>query len=488
MKKLSDILYRVNLLEVSGTTDLAITGVCFDSRKVTAGNLFVATKGTAVDGHGFIQTAIANGAVAIVFEQLTEQKHNKVSYIQVGDSALALAIIAENYYDNPSEKIKLVAVTGTNGKTTVATLLYNLFSGLNYKCGLLSTIENRIAGEVVPASHTTPDAVQISALLNRMHEQGCTHCFMEASSHAIHQQRIAGLNFAGAIFTNISHDHLDYHKTLKNYINAKKMLFDHLSSSAFALVNADDKRGMVMLQNTKAKKQTYSISGMGDFRARIVETTFQGMQLLIDGQEFHTLLVGNFNAYNLLAIYATAILLGEEKLPVLTQLSQLKPAEGRFDYVISARQKIMGIVDYAHTPDALEKVLLTIKKIRTGNEQLITVVGCGGDRDSAKRPVMAKVASELSDRVIFTSDNPRSEDPQAILDQMKEGILPLKIGKALTIPDRKEAIRTAVSLCSKGDIILLAGKGHEKFQEIKGVKYPFDDKLVLGESFQQMEK
>lgn len=488
MKKLSDILYRVSLLEVSGTTDLTITSVCFDSRKVTAGSLFVATKGTAVDGHGFIQTAIANGAVAIVFEQLTEQKNNKVSYIQVRDSALALGIIAENYYDNPSEKLKLVAVTGTNGKTTVATLLYNLFSGLNYKCGLLSTIENRIAGEVVPASHTTPDAVQISALLHRMQEQGCTHCFMEASSHAIHQQRIAGLKFAGAIFTNISHDHLDYHKTLKNYINAKKMLFDHLPSSAFALVNADDKRGMVMLQNTKAKKQTYSISGMGDFRARIVETSFQGMQLLMDGQEFHTLLVGNFNAYNLLAIYATAILLGEEKLAVLTQLSQLKPAEGRFDYVISARHKIMGIVDYAHTPDALEKVLLTIKKIRTGNEQLITVVGCGGDRDSAKRPVMAKVASELSDRVIFTSDNPRSEDPQDILDQMKEGIMPLKIGKALTIPDRKEAIRTAVSLCSKGDIILLAGKGHEKFQEIKGVKYPFDDKLVLGESFQQMEK
>ncbi len=488
MKKLSDILYRVSLLEVSGTTDLTITSVCFDSRKVTAGSLFVATKGTAVDGHGFIQTAIANGAVAIVFEQLTEQKNNKVSYIQVRDSALALGIIAENYYDNPSEKLKLVAVTGTNGKTTVATLLYNLFSGLNYKCGLLSTIENRIAGEVVPASHTTPDAVQISALLHRMQEQGCTHCFMEASSHAIHQQRIAGLKFAGAIFTNISHDHLDYHKTLKNYINAKKMLFDHLPSSAFALVNADDKRGMVMLQNTKAKKQTYSISGMGDFRARIVETSFQGMQLLMDGQEFHTLLVGNFNAYNLLAIYATAILLGEEKLAVLTQLSQLRPAEGRFDYVISARHKIMGIVDYAHTPDALEKVLLTIKKIRTGNEQLITVVGCGGDRDSAKRPVMAKVASELSDRVIFTSDNPRSEDPQDILDQMKEGIMPLKIGKALTIPDRKEAIRTAVSLCSKGDIILLAGKGHEKFQEIKGVKYPFDDKLVLGESFQQMEK
>lgn len=488
MRTLSDILYRVNLLELSGKTDVAITGVCFDSRKVKAGNLFVATRGTNTDGHAFINTAIANGAVAVVFEQLAELKKNGVTYIQVGDSALALGIIAENFYDNPSEKLKLVAVTGTNGKTTVATLLYHLFTGLHYKCGLLSTIENKIAGEVIPASHTTPDAVQISELLQRMHQQGCSHCFMEASSHAIHQQRIAGLKFTGAVFTNISHDHLDYHKTIKNYINAKKLLFDHLPSSAFALVNADDKRGPVMLQNTRAKKQTYSISGMGDFRARIVETSFQGMQLLIDGQEVYTPLVGNFNAYNLLAIYATAVLLGEEKLAVLTQLSRLMPAEGRFDYVISSQQKIMGIVDYAHTPDALEKVLITIKKIRTGNEQLITVVGCGGDRDSAKRPVMAKVASELSDRVIFTSDNPRSEDPQAILEQMKKGIVPLKIGKALTIPDRKEAIRTAVSLSSKGDIILLAGKGHEKFQEIKGVKYPFDDKQVLKESFAQMEK
>ncbi|MBK9732359.1 MAG: UDP-N-acetylmuramoyl-L-alanyl-D-glutamate--2,6-diaminopimelate ligase [Chitinophagaceae bacterium] len=488
MKKLSDILYKVNLLELSGTTDMEITGVCFDSRKVKAGSLFIATKGTVVDGHEFINTAIEKGAVAVVFENLTELKKNNISYIRVGDSALALAIIAENFYDNPSEKIKVVSVTGTNGKTTVATLLYNLFTGLNYKCGLLSTIENRIAGEVIPSSHTTPDAVQISALLHQMWKSGCTHCFMEASSHAIHQQRIAGIKFTGVVFTNLSHDHLDYHKTFKNYINAKKQLFDQLPSDAFALVNADDKRGPVMLQNTKAKKQTYAITGMGDFRARIVETSFQGMQLMIDGQELYTLLVGNFNAYNLLAIYATSVLLGEDKLAVLTQLSKLKPAEGRFDYVISDQQKIMGIVDYAHTPDALEKVLLTIKKIRTGNEQLITVVGCGGDRDTAKRPIMAKVATEFSDRVIFTSDNPRSEDPQHILDQMKEGIIPLKIGKVLTIPDRKEAIRTAVSLCGKGDIILLAGKGHEKYQEIKGVKYPFDDKKVLGESFAQMEK
>lgn len=488
MKKLSDILYKVNLLELSGTTGMEITGVCFDSRKAAPGCLFVAVRGTTVDGHEFINTAIERGAVAVVFENLMELKKNNVSYLKVGDSALALAIIAENFFNNPSEKIKVVAVTGTNGKTTVATLLYNLFTGLGYKCGLLSTIENRIADKVVASSHTTGDAVQISDLLYRMWKSDCTYCFMEASSHAIHQQRIAGLKFTGAVFTNLSHDHLDYHKTFKDYISAKKKLFDHLPAEAFALVNADDKRGMVMLQNTRARKFTYSVSGMGDFRARIVETSFQGMLLMMDGEELYTLLVGNFNAYNLLAIYGTAMLLGEQKIPVLTMLSKLKPAEGRFDYVISKVNRIMGIVDYAHTPDALEKVLLTIKKIRTGNEQLITVVGCGGDRDAAKRPVMARVASELSDRVILTADNPRSEDPLAILEQMKEGIVPLKTGKVLTIPDRKEAIRTAVSLSAKGDIILLAGKGHEKYQEIRGIKYPFDDKELLKESFNQMDK
>lgn len=488
MKKLSDILYKVNLLELSGTTGMEITGVCFDSRKAAPGCLFVAVRGTATDGHEFINTAIERGAVAVVFENLMELKKNNVSYLKVGDSALALAIIAENFFNNPSEKIKVVAVTGTNGKTTVATLLYNLFTGMGYKCGLLSTIENRIADKTVASSHTTGDAVQISDLLYRMWKSDCTYCFMEASSHAIHQQRIAGLKFTGAVFTNLSHDHLDYHKTFKDYISAKKKLFDYLPADAFALVNADDKRGMVMLQNTRARKFTYSVSGMGDFRARIVETSFQGMLLMMDGEELYTLLVGNFNAYNLLAIYGTAMLLGEQKIPVLTMLSKLKPAEGRFDYIISKVNRIMGIVDYAHTPDALEKVLLTIKKIRTGNEQVITVVGCGGDRDAAKRPVMARVASELSDRVILTADNPRSEDPLAILDQMKEGIVPLKTGKVLTIPDRKEAIRTAVSLSAKGDIILLAGKGHEKYQEIKGVKYPFDDRELLTESFNQMDK
>ena len=488
MKKLSDILYKVNLLEISGSTEVEVSSICFDSRNVTPGALFVATVGTTVNGHQFIASSIEKGAVAIVCEIFPEARKDEVTYVKVRDSSVALAMIAENFFDNPSEKLKVVAVTGTNGKTTVATLLHHLFSGLNYRCGLISTVENKVGDRATPATHTTPDAVQISSLMGEMVKEGCTHCFMEASSHAIHQNRVSALQFTGAVFTNLSHDHLDYHKTFKDYIAAKKKLFDQLSPDSFALVNIDDKRGMVMLQNTRAKKYTYSISGMADFRARMMETSFNGMILQIDGEEVYTPMVGNFNAYNLLAIYGTALILGEQKIPVLTILSKLKPAEGRFDYVLSDRNKIMGIVDYAHTPDALEKVLLAIKSIRTGNEQLITIVGCGGDRDSAKRPVMAKVASELSDQVILTSDNPRSEDPVIILDQMKVGIIPQKIGKVLTITDRKEAIRTAVSLSKKGDIILLAGKGHEKYQEIKGVKYPFDDKMVLAESFRQMEK
>jgi UDP-N-acetylmuramoyl-L-alanyl-D-glutamate--2,6-diaminopimelate ligase len=488
VKKISDILYKVNLVEISGSTDSPVTAVHFDSRKVEPGSVFIATKGTAVDGHGFIATAIEKGAVAIICEILPAARADGITYAKVGDSSLALSIIAENFYDNPSEKIKLIAVTGTNGKTTIATLLYFLFSGLNYKCGLISTVENRISERIIPATHTTPDAVQLSRLLSEMVKSGCTHCFMEASSHAIHQKRVAALKLAGAVFSNLSHDHLDYHKTFKEYIAAKKKLFDALHPDAFALVNIDDKRGLVMLQNTRAKKYTYSLNSIADFRARILETSFNGMTLQVDGEEVYTPLVGNFNAYNLLAIYGTALLLGEQKIPVLTVLSKLRPAEGRFDYVVSSKNRIMGIVDYAHTPDALEKVLLTIKNIRTGNEQLITIVGCGGDRDALKRPVMAKVASELSDRVILTSDNPRSEDPLVILDEMKEGIVAEKKGRVLTIPDRKEAIRTAVSISKKGDIILLAGKGHEKYQEIKGVKYPFDDKKVLTESFIEMEK
>lgn len=488
MKLLSDILYKVNLLELSGGTDMGIEHICFDSRKVKPGSLFIAVRGTKTDGHEFINQAIEQGASAIICESLSELKKNDITYIRVGDSSLALAIIAENFYDNPSEKLKVISVTGTNGKTTVTTLLYNLFTGLGYKCGLLSTIENRIAGEVLPATHTTPDALQVSELLQKMWKSGCTHCFMEASSHAIHQHRVAGIRFSGAVFTNISHDHLDYHRTFRNYIKAKKQLFDQLPADAFALVNTDDKRGMVMLQNSKAAKKTYAIKGMADFHARIVEISLYGMLLMIDGEEIYTMLVGNFNAYNLLAVYATAMLLGEEKIAVLTTLSKLKPAEGRFDYLRSTKEKVLGIIDYAHTPDALEKVLRTIRKIRTGLEQVITVVGCGGDRDMAKRPVMARVASDMSDRVIFTSDNPRSEDPNFIIEQMKIGVLPTKAGNVLAIPDRKEAIRTAVSLAKSGDIILLAGKGHEKYQEVKGIKHPFDDKEVLAESFAQMNK
>ncbi|HYV92252.1 MAG TPA: UDP-N-acetylmuramoyl-L-alanyl-D-glutamate--2,6-diaminopimelate ligase [Chitinophagales bacterium] len=488
MKKLSDILYKVSLIGISGSTDVEVSDVCFDSRKAQPHSLFVATRGTVTDGHAFISAVEEKGVAAIICENFPEKKKKGITYIRVADSSVALAIAAENFFDNPSSKLKVIAVTGTNGKTTVATLLCNLFSGLNYKCGLISTVENRINGKTIPAIHTTPDAVQLSSLMNDMVKAGCAYCFMEASSHAIHQNRVAGVKFTGAVFTNISHDHLDYHKTFQDYIEAKKKLFDLLPADAFALVNVDDKRGMVMLQNTRAHTYTYALQSIADFRARILEITFNGMVLQIDGEEVYTPLVGSFNAYNLLAIYGTALILGEQKIPVLTVLSKLKPAEGRFDYVLSEKNKIMGIVDYAHTPDALEKMLTTIKEIRTGNEKLITVVGCGGDRDAAKRPVMAKVASELSDQIILTSDNPRSEEPLSILEQMHKGIVPVKLSRTLTIADRREAIRTAVAMSAKGDIILLAGKGHEKYQEIKGVKHPFDDKIELNEAFRTMEK
>jgi UDP-N-acetylmuramoyl-L-alanyl-D-glutamate--2,6-diaminopimelate ligase len=488
VKKLADILYRVPLLEVKGNMQTEISGLCFDSRRVQEDNLFIAVRGTSVDGHSFINKSIADGATAIICEHLPEQLYDKITYVRVSDSAKALAIAAENFYENPSSKLKVVGVTGTNGKTTIVTLLHQLFSAMGYQCGLLSTIENKIGNKIFPSTHTTPDPLQISALMKKMVDEGCTHCFMEASSHAIDQQRVAGLNFTGAIFTNISHDHLDYHKTLKEYIKAKKKLFDQLSSAAFALINVDDKNGKVMVQNTSAQVNTYALQSPATFHGRIIEITFEGMQLELDGEDVHVLLVGRFNAYNLLAVYAAARLLNEEKLNVLTQISKLLPAEGRFDYVLSGGTRIMGIVDYAHTPDALEKVLLTIKHMRTGNESIITVVGCGGDRDKSKRPVMAKVASEMSDRLILTSDNPRSEDPQQIIDEMKPGIIPHKYGKTLFIADRKEAIRTAVSLAHEGDIILLAGKGHEKYQEVKGTKIPFDDKAILKESFQKMSK
>lgn len=488
MKKLSDILYRVNLQEVKGDTATHILDLTFDSRAVKEGTLFIAVKGTVSDGHKFIDQSIHQGAIAIVCEKFPRDIKEGITYLKVPDSSVALGIIADNYYDQPSSKLKVVAVTGTNGKTTVATLLFRLFQSLGHPCGLISTVENRINDSVIPSTHTTPDSIQLNRLMRDMIFAGCTHCFMEASSHAIEQNRMSGLRLEGAIFTNITRDHLDYHKTFENYITAKKKLFDNLSSEGFALTNIDDKHGMVMLQNTKAKKYSYSLSASADFTAKILENSFNGLMLNVDNTDVSTHLVGEFNAYNLLSIYAAAMLLGEEKMKVLTALSALQPAEGRFDYIISDKMKIIGVVDYAHTPDALEKVLSTLRSIRTNNERILTIVGCGGDRDSGKRPMMAQVAANLSDKVILTSDNPRSEDPNAILDEMKSGIPVQQIPSVLSISDRREAIKTAVSLAHNGDIILLAGKGHEKYQEIKGVKLPFDDKEILSETFKSQLK
>ena len=486
MKLLSDILYKAGIDEIKGTTKLAITSICFDSRAVAKSSLFVAVKGTKVDGHQFIDKAIGDGAIAIVCERFPEEMNDKITYIQVKDSSFSLGIIAANFFDNPSEKLKLVGITGTNGKTTTATLLYTLFKSTGKKVGLLSTVKNFINNEVSPSTHTTGDAIQINALLSEMVKKGCTHCFMEVSSHAIHQNRIAGLQFDVAVFTNITHDHLDYHGDFNEYIKAKKMFFDHLSSSAFALTNSDDRHGETMVLNTRAKVKTYGLKSMADFKCRILENRFSGLLLNIDNNEVWTRLVGQFNAYNLLAVYATAILLGEDKTVVLTSLSALSSVEGRFQYVKS-KNGIVGIVDYAHTPDALENVLSTINGIRTGNETLITIVGCGGDRDAAKRPVMATIACEKSDKVILTSDNPRSEDPEEIIAQMRKGVDAVNYKKTLSILDRKEAIRTAVSLANPGDIILVAGKGHEKYQEIKGVKHPFDDLEILDENLKTIE-
>jgi UDP-N-acetylmuramoyl-L-alanyl-D-glutamate--2,6-diaminopimelate ligase len=406
----------------------------------------------------------------------------------VENSASAAGIMAHNYFGQPTEKLKLVGVTGTNGKTTIATLLFKLFSALGYKCGLLSTVENHIGKQVLPATHTTPDAISLNELLSQMVDEGCTHVFMETSSHALHQHRVAGLKYAGAIFSNITHDHLDYHKTFDEYIRVKKSFFDNLAFDAFAISNADDKRGQVMLQNTNAQKFLYSLRTIAGFKGKILENNLSGLVMNIDDQEVHFRLIGEFNAYNLLAVYAAAVCLGEDKQEVLQMLSGLTGAEGRFDYIISPKEKIIGIVDYAHTPDALLNVLATIKNLRKGHEQVITVVGCGGDRDKTKRPVMGEVACEHSDKVIFTSDNPRSEEPEAILKDMETGLSTAAKRKYISIADRKEAIKTAVSLAKPDDIILIAGKGHEKYQEIKGVKYPFDDKEVVKEVFDTLGK
>ncbi len=487
MKKLSDILYKVRTAALSGNTDIDINGIAIDSRKVEQGFLFIAVKGWAVDGHQFIDKAIEQGAVAIVCETLPELKDG-ISYVQVSDSAEAAGLIAHNYYDQPTRQLRLVGVTGTNGKTTIATLLYKLFTCLGYKCGLVSTVENIINGKIIPSTHTTPDAISLNALLKQMVDEGCTFAFMEVSSHAVHQKRIAGLEFAGGLFSNITHDHLDYHKTFDEYIKAKKAFFDQLPSSAFAITNLDDKRGSVMLQNTSAKQYGYSLKTMADFKGRILENSLTGLVMLVNEQEVHFRLIGEFNAYNLLAVYGAAICLGEEKAYVLQCLSNTTGAEGRFDYMISTREKIIGIVDYAHTPDALVNVLETIKKLKQGHEQVITVVGCGGDRDKTKRPVMAEVACEHSDRVIFTSDNPRSEDPLKILEDMEASLGTAWKRKSISIADRKQAIKTAVDMARPEDIVLIAGKGHEKYQEINGVKHHFDDKEVLKEMLELLGK
>jgi len=474
VKLLKDILYRARITDVFGSTTTAVEHITMDSRAVKPFSLFVAVRGVNSNGHDYIETAIKAGAVAVICEEIPANPAEHVTYIQVNNSAEALGYIAANYYDNPSENLKIVAVTGTNGKTTTATLLYALARKMGYKTGLLSTVVNKINDKEIPATHTTPDAISLQKLLAQMVEAGCEYCFMEASSHALHQHRLTGTTLRGAIFTNITHDHLDYHKTFNEYIKAKKMLFDMLPSSSFALINHDDRHCEIMVQNCKAKKKMYALQSMADFKAKVVENSFGGLHLTIDSQDLFTRLIGGFNAYNLLAVYATAIELGMDKMEVLTTLSMLEAPEGRFQYFTN-KQGITAVVDYAHTPDALRNVLSTIEDIRSGTEQVITIVGCGGDRDRDKRPVMAQISAESSDRLIITSDNPRSESPEAIIDEMKAGLDPILMRKTLCITDRREAIRTACQLAQPGDIILIAGKGHEKYQEINGVKYPFDD-------------
>ena len=482
--KIKDILANCNLMEIVGEKDVDVVDITFDSRKVSQGTLFFAVKGTQVDGHDYIDNAIEKGASVIVCEKLPRKKADNVTYVKVDNSAYVLGVGASNFFGNPSEKLKLVGVTGTNGKTTIATLLYRLFTEAGYPCGLLSTIENIVNRDVVPSTHTTPDPIELNTLLQQMVEKGCEYAFMEVSSHSVAQDRIAGLRFAGGIFTNLTHDHLDYHKTMANYRNAKKKFFDDLPQNAFALTNLDDKNGAYMLQNTKARKLSYALKHDADFKGVVMESHFEGMLLKVNGTEMFTQLVGGFNASNILAIYGAATALGFNRDELLVEISKLRGANGRFDMVHSEKG-IVGIVDYAHTPDALENVLVTINDVRCHKEMLITVVGCGGNRDTTKRPEMAAVAVKLSDRVILTSDNPRNEDPDEIIRQMKAGVPQEDQGKVLSITNRREAIRTAVALAKKGDIILLAGKGHENYQEINGVKNHFDDKEVLSEAFRE---
>lgn len=484
---LKDILYKVTINAVVGNTGLEIGVIHFDSRKIDKADVFVANKGVLVDGHDYIGTAIKNGALAVVCESLPEELVDGVTYIEVDNSSKALAIMASNYYDVPSENLKLVGVTGTNGKTTVASLLYQLFKKAGYKVGLLSTVKIMVDNKTHSATHTTPDSLTINKYLHEMNVEGVEFCFMEVSSHGIHQNRTEGLRFEGGIFTNLSHDHLDYHNTFAEYRDVKKMFFDGLSPNAFALVNTDDKNGLIMLQNTKAKKYTYALKGYADYKSQILENQFGGLLLKVNDSEVWTRLIGNFNAYNVLAIYATAELLGLEKVEILQLISDLESVSGRFQYLVSD-DKITAIVDYAHTPDALKNVLETINSIRTKNEELITVVGCGGDRDKTKRPKMGHIASALSTKVIFTSDNPRSEAPEAIIEDIETGVEPQNFKKTLSILDRRQAIKTACQLAQPNDIILIAGKGHETYQEVKGERTDFDDYKIVQDFLKQLQK
>lgn len=487
MKNLKDILYKVGIEAVQGTTDVTISKIEFDSRKIELNDVFVAIRGTLSDGHDYIEKAVNLGAIAVICEEFPNTIIDGITYVKVKDSNVALAFLAANYYGNPSENLKLVGVTGTNGKTTIASLLYQLFKKAGYKVGLLSTVKIMVDEQEFKATHTTPDSLTINKYLDVMVLDGCEFCFMEVSSHGIHQKRTEALHFAGGVFTNLSHDHLDYHNTFAEYRDVKKLFFDNLPKSAFAITNIDDKNGAIMLQNTKAKKLTYALKSYADYKAQILENQLSGLLLKVNDNEVWVKLIGSFNAYNLLAIYGVAVELGIERVEALRLLSELESVSGRFQFIVS-NSKITAIVDYAHTPDALENVLKTIEDIRTKNEQLITVVGCGGDRDKTKRPIMANIASSISDKAIFTSDNPRTENPETIIEEMEKGVEPQNFKKTLSILDRKQAIKTACQLANPNDIILIAGKGHETYQEIKGVRYDFDDLKIVTELLQQLNK
>lgn len=487
MKTLKDILYKVHIEAVTGDTAITVRELVFDSRKIQLNDVFIAIKGYDVDGHSYINAAIKSGAIAVICEEIPEDIINGITYVQVDNGNSALAIMASNYYENPSENLKLIGVTGTNGKTTIATLLYQLFKRAGYKVGLLSTVKILVDDKEYKATHTTPDSLTINKYLEEMNHEGVEYCFMEVSSHGIHQKRTAGLTFQGGIFTNLSHDHLDYHDTFAEYRDVKKKFFDELPKEAFCLVNIDDKNGLVMMQNTKAKKYTYALKTYADYRAQILENRLAGLLLKINDNDVWTKLIGSFNAYNLLSIYATAELLGLEEIEILRLISELESVSGRFEYFIT-KNKITTIVDYAHTPDALKNVLETINNIRTGNEQLITVVGCGGDRDVTKRPKMGSIASALSTKAIFTSDNPRSEDPITIIEAIEKGVEPQNYKKTLSITDRKQAIKTACQMANENDIILIAGKGHETYQEINGVRTDFDDSKIAKQILENLNE